>query len=46
MVGQILQITFVLVAMFLVLSRAGEFSQAAAAIGGVYNGAVKTLQGR
>lgn len=46
MVGRILEITFVLVMMYLVIANASNFSKAIGAVGGVYIGAVKTLQGR
>lgn len=41
-----MEITFILIVIFLVLSRAGAFSAAIKAIGGVYVGGVKALQGR
>jgi len=41
-----LEITFILVLVFLILSNAGSFNTAAAAISGLYTSAVKTLQGR
>ena len=46
MVGRVLEITFVLIILFLVFSRAQAFSQVTSSIGGVYIGAVKALQGR
>lgn len=46
MINRILEITFVLVMAYLVIANAGNFSKAIGAIGGVYIGAVKTLQGR
>ncbi len=39
-------ITFVCVIVYLVLSRSRGFSTAITAIGGVYNGSVRSLQGR
>lgn len=45
-VSKILEITFVLVLVFLVITNANGFSSAVRAIGGVYSSAVKTLQGR
>jgi Sec-independent protein translocase protein TatA len=46
MLGRWMEITFVLIVIFLVLSRATAFSTAARSIGSVYVGAVKALQGR
>ena len=46
MVGKVLEITFVLVMAYLILANAHNFSIAAQTVGGVYSGAVKTLQGR
>jgi hypothetical protein len=46
MIGKVLEITFVLVLAYLVLANAPNFSIAVQSVGGVYNGAVKTLQGR
>lgn len=46
MVGKVLEITFVLIIAYLVLANAQNFSIAAQTVGGVYEGAVKTLQGR
>lgn len=45
-IGQILEGTFVLILVFLVLSRASGFSKAMGAIGSVYISSVKALQGR
>jgi hypothetical protein len=39
-------ITFVLIILYLVLSRASGFSQAVRSLGSAYTGAVKALQGR
>lgn len=46
MLGKILEGTFFSVALFLVLTHAADFGTATEAIGGLYTGAVKTLQGR
>ncbi len=46
MVGRILEITFVAIMAYLVIANAGNFSTAIKALGSVYIGAVKTLQGR
>lgn len=46
MISRWLEITFVLIVLYLVLSRAFGFSSAVKAIGGVYVDAVKALQGR
>lgn len=43
---QALEIAFVAVLAYLVLTNAGGFSQIAASIGNVYTSSVKTLQGR
>lgn len=43
--GRVLEITFVLILLHLVLSRATGFSNAIKAIGGVYVASVKALQG-
>jgi len=45
-VQQLLEITFVLIILYLVLSRASGFSQAIKSLGQVYIGGVKALQGR
>lgn len=45
-VSQIIEATFVLIMTYLILKDAGAFSTAAKAVGDVYVGAVKTLQGR
>lgn len=45
-IGRVLEITFVLVLAFLVLTHSKEFSQVAGTVGTAYTGAVKTLQGR
>jgi hypothetical protein len=44
--GKVLEITFVLILVYLVLSRALGFSAAVSAIGKVYVSSVKALQGR
>ena len=41
-----LEITFVLIVLYLVLSRASAFSTAVKALAGAYTGSVKALQGR
>lgn len=41
-----IEITFVLILVFLVLSRASGFSQGVRAISSAYTSAVKALQGR
>lgn len=46
MIGRVIEGTIVLVAVFLVLSRANAFATAVSAIGSVYSGSVKVLQGR
>lgn len=46
MINRILEITFVLVLAYLVIANAPNFSLAVQTVGGVYAGAVKTLQGR
>jgi hypothetical protein len=46
MINRILEITFVLVLAYLVIANAKNFAIAIQALGGVYAGAVKTLQGR
>lgn len=42
----LLEITFVLIVLFLVLSRPQGFSSTVRSLSGAYIGAVKTLQGR
>lgn len=46
MVGKIIEVTAVLVGLYLVLTNATSFGTVASATGNVYTGAVKTLQGR
>ncbi len=46
MVSKILEITFTLVLVYLVLSMSDGFSEAITAIGNVYSKSVKTLQAR
>lgn len=41
-----MEITFVLIVIYLVLSHGSAFSSAITAISGLYNGAVRNLQGR
>jgi hypothetical protein len=45
-VKQVLEITFVLVLMYLVLSNGTAFNSIVSSIGSVYVNAVKTLQGK
>ncbi len=44
--GGFLEITFLLIVLYLVLSRSTAFSNAIKSIGTVYIGGVKALQGR
>ena len=46
MVGRILEITFMLILAYLVIANAQNFGLAIRAIGSVYTGSVKVLQGR
>lgn len=46
MIDRILEITFVLILVYLVLSMSEGFSQSITSIGNVYSKSVKTLQGR
>lgn len=46
MIGKVLEITFVLVLVYLVVSNASGFSQVVNAIGGTYASSVKALQAR
>lgn len=46
MARKFLEITFVLIVIYLVLSRAGAFSTALRSLTGAYVGAVAVLQGR
>lgn len=46
MIGKIIEVTAVLIGLFLVLNNADSFGTVASATGNVYTGAVKTLQGR
>jgi hypothetical protein len=46
MIGRILEITFVAVLVYLVLSNAGAFSVAMSSITNMYTRGVQTLQGR
>lgn len=46
MFGRIIELTAVLIGMFLIITNAGDFSRATAAVGNLYLGAVQTLQGR
>lgn len=45
-VNRVVEITFVLVALFLVLSNAGAFGTVVTSIGNVYSSSVRTLQGK
>jgi hypothetical protein len=45
-VDKILEITFILILMYLVLTNGSAFSQVVGSIGSVYQGSVRTLQGR
>ena len=45
-VGKVLEITFILVLMYLVLTNGSGFSSAVASVGSGYTSAVRTLQGR
>jgi len=45
-VGQLLEITFVLIILFLVLNNGSAFSSVVRSLGSVYTGSVKVLQGR
>jgi hypothetical protein len=46
MVRQVLEITFMLVLVYLIVSNAEGFSAATKAVGSVYANSVKVLQGR
>lgn len=46
MIGRILESTFVLILAYLIIANAKNFSQAITAVGGVYAGSVRVLQGR
>lgn len=46
MVSKILEITFVLIIIFLVVNNASGFSSVVRSIGSVYGSSVKVLQGR
>lgn len=46
MLGRWMEITFVLIILFLVLSRPEGFSKVVGSLGSVYSGSVKVLQGR
>lgn len=46
MVGRVIEVTFILVLVFLVLSNAMGFTLAVGSLSGAYSNAVKTLQGR
>jgi hypothetical protein len=45
-VSQVLEITFILILLYLVLTNGSAFSQVVGASGNVYTNAVRTLQGR
>lgn len=46
MAGQIIELTFLLIMAFLILSNADSFGTGARAVADVYTSAVRTLQGR
>ena len=46
MIGRALELTFTAIFIYLVLSRAGAFAKATAAVGEFYTSSIKTLQGR
>ena len=46
MVSRIIEGTITLIVVYLVLTKAAEFSTAARAVGGTYTDAVRALQGR
>jgi hypothetical protein len=46
MVRQVIELTLVLVALYLVLTNASGFANVARSLGGVYTSSVKALQGR
>lgn len=46
MVGRVVEVTFLLVLAYLVLSQAGGFYQVMSALGQTYTSSVKVLQGR
>lgn len=46
MVSRIIEITFTLILVYLILDNAKGFSSSVSAISGAYNSAVKTLQAR
>jgi len=45
-IGKIIEVTAVLIGLFLVLTNSDSFGTVASSTGNVYMGAVKTLQGR
>lgn len=45
-IGQIIEGTFVVVALYLIVKNAGGFSQTVTAISSAYAGSVKALQGQ
>lgn len=46
MFGRIIEVTFTLIAMYIIIINADKFSTAANAVGGVYVNAVRALQGQ
>jgi len=44
--GRVIEVTFLLVLAFIVVSNAGGFSMAMSSLAGAYTSAVRTLQGR
>lgn len=46
MLNRIIEVTFVLIILYLVVANAAGFAQAIRAIGGVYTDSVKALQAR
>ena len=46
MFGRIIELTAVLIGMFLIITNADQFSQATSAVGNIYLGAIRTLQGK
>lgn len=45
-VSRIIEVSFLLVLVYLVLSNGSSFGQVVSSIGSVYSGSIKTLQGR
>ncbi len=46
MVSRIIEITFTLILVYLILNNANGFSSSVSAVSSAYNSAVKSLQGR